>query len=596
MSRRDPTLLPDGEPDLITVAVVQWERARTTTNAFYLVTRKWDEDDPASWSSAVPFSIPASEYPEFSPGTHIALIEYDTDGLGRRSGDEKSFDTVFNTRLYRPVMPVSYRNNITRTERTETLDGLERRLTDNPAEAGMQGADTLPFAYKGVTYQLPISFRIFNKPGTKGERRNFVAHGHALLLTSNGQVHSHWTPLNFKSNTKLNKLWDRILVVVESDALPIQARTELFTADRAQLVRSSGAKRLENEIAAFLNEWPALDDANRALIREAITGDNNDRPTIAIAEKIARAFQAKGFSLGAQGQGKRGGDRPKPPAPTPPEDLYDNPTHFEGPEVVTAEIGKVKGVYFKLNAKDGFLGEDQRGHLSITCDHPDINDDEITVGELRSGRVRVSIAVPDYVDAGSYILSAEIPEWPRTSGGLGPRFEWTAKLELVTEAAPKPQGGGAGGKKGEQGKGDGGLVALVWRSEADMDGWTAATVGEVDLVAAKDLAEERPEYSELATYDGDIPTLILNRTFAPLKAYTAARAADVADEAKEQSRERYAVGVGVALLILDQDAKKAEKSGRPWDEDTVLTSQRAAARAVLSVLPDFDRLAKELQD
>ena len=34
-------------------------------------------------------------------------------------------------------------------------------------------------------------------------------------------------------NTKLNKLYDRVLVVVESDALPIEVRTELFTADRA---------------------------------------------------------------------------------------------------------------------------------------------------------------------------------------------------------------------------------------------------------------------------------------------------------------------------------------------------------------------------
>jgi hypothetical protein len=596
ISRRDPTLLPAGEPDLITVAVVQWERARTTTNAFYLVTQEWDENDPTSWAAAVPFSVPASYYPEFNPGTHLCLIGYDTDGLGRRSGDEKSFDTIFNTRLYCPVMPISYRNNITRKDRIETLDGLERRLTDNPAEEGMQGQDTLPFTYMGVTYQLPISFRIFNKPGTKGERRNFVANGHALLLTSNGQVHSHWTPLNFKTNTKLNKLWDRILVVVESDALPIEVRTDLFTADRAQLVRTAAAKRLEKEIAAFLNDWPALDDANRALIREAITGDNNDRPTIAIAEKIARAFQAKGFSLGAQGSGKRGGDRQKPPAPTPPEELYDNPTHFEGPEVVTAEIGKVKGVYFKLNAKDGFLGEDQRGHLSVTCDHPDINDDEITVGQLRSGRVRVSVAVPDYVDAGSFVLNAEIPEWPRTSGGLGPHFEWTTKLELVSETNPKSQGGGAGGQKGEQGQGEGGLVALTWRTESDMDEWTALTVGAVELVAAKDLANEKPEYKELAKYDGDIPTLILNRTYAPLKTYIAARAADVTDETKEQSRERYAVGVGVALLILDQDAKEAEKSGKPWDEEALSTGQRAAARAVLSVLPDFDRMARELQD
>ena len=78
------------------------ERQRTTVNAFYLVTAPWDEDDPITWDTAVPFSMPASDYPLFEPGTHVALISFDTEGLGRRSGDEKSFDTVLNTRLTGP--------------------------------------------------------------------------------------------------------------------------------------------------------------------------------------------------------------------------------------------------------------------------------------------------------------------------------------------------------------------------------------------------------------------------------------------------------------------------------------------------------------
>ncbi|EUA52275.1 hypothetical protein I553_2461 [Mycobacterium xenopi 4042] len=93
-------------------------------------------------------SVPASCYPEFEPGTHLALIGYDTDGLGRRSGDERSFHTVFNTRLYRPVIPITYKNNITRSERTETLDGLERRLRDNPGEPGLRVKTPCPLAIK----------------------------------------------------------------------------------------------------------------------------------------------------------------------------------------------------------------------------------------------------------------------------------------------------------------------------------------------------------------------------------------------------------------------------------------------------------------
>ena len=106
-------------------------------------------------------------------------------------------------------------------------------------------------------------------------------------------------------------------------------------------------------------------------------------------------------------------------------------------------------------------------------------------------------------------------------------------------------------------------MALIWKSETDdgMDDWSAATVGEIEMVAGKDLADKRPDYAELAKADAEIPTIVLNRTYSPLKAYVQARAVELTDEGKEQSRDRYAVGVGVALLVLDQQARKAEKAG-----------------------------------
>lgn len=596
VTRRHPDLLEPDQSDLITVAVVQWERHRTTTNAYYLVAAEWDENDPFTWARALPLSIPASHVPDFEPGTHLGLIAYDTAGFSRRSGDEKSFDTVLNTRLFRPVLPIQYRNNITRPERDEVLDGLARRLEDNPSDLRTEGEDTLPFNHNSTTYHLPIRFHLFAKPGDRGQRRNFVAHGHALLITSNGQVHSHWTPQDFKLQTKLNKLYDRVLVEVQSDTLPIEIRTELFTADRAQLVRSNVAMRLEKEIAAFLNEWPELYQANRDLIREAITGDNNDRPTIAIAEQIARAFKAKGFSLGGVGN-KGGGRGTKPPDPTPPEDLYNDPTHLEGPDTVEAVLGKVKGIYFKLNAKDGFINRRVKPH--VICDHPDIGNSEITVGRLRKGLFRVAIAVPENADLGNYKLEIELDNWLKTSGGLGPRFEWVTKIEIVEDSTPNPPPNRRGGQRpGKSGPDKGGLVALIWKSDTDDSvDWTSATVGEIEMVSGKDLADKRAEYKDLAKVDAEIPAIVLNRTYSPLKSYTQARAAELTDEGKERARERYAVGAGVALLVLDVETRKAaEKTNKAPDEAAIHRARRAAARGVLSVLPAYDRLAKEIED
>jgi len=153
-----------------------------------------------------------------------------------------------------------------------------------------------------------------------------------------------------------------------------------------------------------------------------------------------------------------------------------------------------------------------------------------------------------------------------------------------------------GSDKGTKGPGQGDLVALIWKSDEDMDAWSPATVGEIEMVSGKDLAAEKPEYKDLATIDVEIPTIVLNRTYSPLKKYVQARAAELTDEGKEQARDRYAVGVGVALLVLNEKRRKDEKENKIPDEDTHIAAAQAAARAVLSVLPDYDRLAKELED
>lgn len=587
VTRPAPELVAAGAPDEITVAVVQWERRNTTVNAFYLVTTPWT----GPGVDAAPYSVPASAHPSFEPGTHLALIDYSSDGLGVRSGDERSFDTVLNTRLYKPVMAVGYQNNTTRLDaRFEPLNGLFARLQQNPGAPGTEGSETLPFNHAGTTYQLPVRFRIFTAGRDKGARRTYAARGHVLVITSNGQVHAHWDQNQFRQRTKLTKLYDRIFVVVESDALPLELRTELFTADRTQLVQSAAAIRLEKELAAFLNDWAALIDTNSALIKEAITGDSTGRPTLDIAQKIARALKVKGFSLGGTGAG---GGGPKPPPPTPAKDLFDDPTHFDAPKQVVALQGNVKGVYFKLNAKDGFFA-DGRGELLISCDHPEIGADEVTVGELHGGRIRVSIAIPDDF-LGTYTLSAYIPEWSKASGGLGDPFTCTTELEVVSEIIPRPTGKtGAGEKDGDKGASEGGLVALVWTDEQKHGGdWNPTTVGEIELVEAKTLATQHKEYESLAKIDLQVPTIVLNTTYIHLKSYISARASDLSDAWRDQTRDRYAVGVGVALMLQHEQRTRAEKADEFISDATFHSMADSAARAVLAVMPAYDQLAKE---
>lgn len=586
ISRRDPRALEPGEEDRIAVAIVEWERTHKTRGAFYLTTEPWPSVDTAH-----PISFESSSYPTFAPGTYIALVSYGVEGYHRaRLGDERSFDTVLNTRLFRPVTPVRYSHRIAGRTREEHLRGLEQRLEDNPRPDRKEGRDVLPFRLNGTTHHLPIRYYVFAAKGTPGELRKFVAHDHSAVFTSNGQVHHHWTPALFKARTGLGRLYNRILVVVETDELPIGVRSDLFTGDRTGMMGTEAALKLEEQVAAFLREWTELIDINNELIREAIQGSSDDKPTIQVARQISRALKAKGFSLsgpGTGGGGAGGGGR------RPPADLYDDPTTLEGPEEVVAEDGKTKFIHFFVNAKDDFIPT--RAQLTIATDHPEIGEREITVGQLRNGVVRVSVAVPLNPALGIYQLNVRLEGWLKRNGSLGPKMEWTTKIEIVDEvtAKPWPETGTRKGKKGKKGAGPGDLVAVLWTNHDQQQDWDRATVGEVVSIEASDLAARKPEYQELAGLGSlPIPTILLNEEYTMLKGYVGGRARSVQD--LDSLKNRYAVGVGVGLMLTEEEVKRRDKKRESIDERWVAASHHAAARAVLAMMPEYDQLAREV--
>ncbi len=583
VTRRAPELNP--EEDRITVAVVMWESQGKIMSAYYLTTEDWaDNNNPA----AEPWSAPASEFPRFEAGTQLTLISYNVEGFHRaRSGDEKSFDTVLNTRLFEPIMPVRFTNEVTRGK-NEYLRGLSRRLEINKRSDRPEGEERLPFNISGETYHLPVRFYVFSASGESGERRNFVARNHAVVFTSNGQVHHHWNPQEFRHKTKLRKLHDRIFVVVKTDELPIELRTTLFTPDRSNFLSSDDALRLEEHVAAFLGDWDALKQIDGELIREAISRSSGSESAIDVARQISRALRIRGgFSVngsGNRGGGKGDGGGSKRKA----IELYPDPTTLEGPAEVTAEDGSTKFVRYVLNARDDFVPA--RGELKVVCDHPEINDREITVGELRDGYMRVSIAVPEGTEFGEYALEASVTDWSRAGGGLGMDLRFPTKLHIVDEVVRTGTGGSQNGSGGTE---QGGLVGVVWSTKEDQSGWHNGVPGHVDLVPAATLAE-RPEYSDLkALGDLEVPTIFLNEDYGPLKQYVGARARDMNQRTVDNVRHRYAVGLGLGLLYLDQQFAKRRDKGEQISDEVVLDAGQAIARSVLSTMPAYDLLLRE---
>jgi hypothetical protein len=595
VSRRAPEMNP--AQDLILVAVCLWQRSVKGKGLFYLVTSDWTEGDNAD---AVPWSAPASVYPEFTPGTHLALINYGTERLHaiRHSDNPNSFERVLDTRLFRSVTPVRIDNKLLK-DHPRTRRGLARRFEDNPRPDRREGSSALPFRIRGSTYQLPLSFYFFmparmldhGKADTTGQKKNFVADGHAVVFTSNGQIHHHWAPVEFRERTKLRQLSEHVLVVVETDPLPIQARTDFFTADRSGVRASEEALRLESEVAGFLDGWDELRDLNAELIRDALMPRGSERPTFGISKQISRAFAARLQGFKFQGTGHNGTSRePREREPKPPRALYADPTFLKGPERAIVLPGNSKALRFTLDATDEFFSTG-RGSLSVRCSHPDIDDDDIAVGSLRNGRVRVIVAVPVEAQLGQYTLIAGIYGWHKASGGLGPDLEWTTLLAVVeelSEAAPRESTA-----KQKDRTSEGPQVALLWRRGEQIE-LLPKQPGKVEEMPANAVAEASHDYKELAELgESRVLTVLLNEDYSPLKKYLQRRQAELSKIGSGHAHNRYAIDVGVALLVLHHETQQRVKRGLTVDEELLDVARAAAAQGAVSILPHFDALAKE---
>lgn len=569
----------------VVLAVIRWQRVgnRQTNTALYRVVSPWANDG----DDADPLVLPTEACSGFDIGTRLAVVGFRCEGISvSRLGDERSLDTMIDTRLFDPPLPVHMMAPVlaSRGSRLTQLRGLGRRLADNPRPDRTEGSEELPFGYVGRTYLLPVRFYLFASGTDAGTRRRFVARNHALLLNSNGQVHAHWTPPEFRHRTSLHKLADRILVVLDTDPLPLELRTSLFTADRTELLRNPHAVRLEEELVSFLNDWDELEEANNEMIRESIRRSNRDDSTADLSERIAKAAASRGWRAVPDPKRKR---RKRPDRPL---HLLDDPTTLSGRDSLRLERGRTHGIYYSLDARDGFIPN--RAVCKATTTHLDIDPDEdLTVGELRRGRLRVSVAVPADAELTDATLTVQIEPWVSHHGHLHEALEAVARFEVVDEddrpepPEPKPVNGQR--VRGTM------PIATLWSTHEEEPEWGANTPGDVELVPASTFAVFGNGYERFADVDVDGLLLKLNEDFAPLKAYSSMRARSIGDQGVRQLKNRYALGFGVYMVVADAHQRQANQAGEPPDDDLIAASCRAAAQAVLAMLPEFDTLIAE---
>ena len=246
------------------------------------------------------------------------------------------------------------------------------------------------------------------------------------MFTSNGQVHHHWTPVDFRERTKLRQLSEHVLVVVETDPLPIAVRTDFFTADRSGVRASEEALRLESELAGFLDGWDELRELNAELIRESITSAGSERPTFEISKQISRAFAARlqGFKFQSNGSGTatRAHEHRAPAEAAARTAL--RPDVPQRPERTSPYCRGHRRLCGSRSTRRTSSSRAAAASLTVTCSHPDIDEEEIAIGSLHNGRIRAIVAVPAEAQLGEFTITAGVYGWEKASGGVGPDLEW----------------------------------------------------------------------------------------------------------------------------------------------------------------------------
>lgn len=117
--------------------------------------------------------------------------------------------------------------------------------------------------------------------------------------------------------------------------------------------------------------------------------------------------------------------------------------------------------------------------------------------------------------------------------------------------------------------------------------------GKVQEVPAVELARD-DEYKELhALGETPVLTIFLNEDYSPLKKYLRGRQRELTKIGSGHAYNRYAIDVGVALLVIHHAEEQRNKRGEHLDENLLEVARDAAAQGAISILPHFDALARE---
>lgn len=594
VTRKQPELLRGAE-DKVALAIIREADAPDVRLPFFRYLTDADE---------LPYSVPAGEA-DFEPGTLVVHIGYQAEKMGSSTWQyEDSIYAFAETLLFRPTLPYQledarsdpYNRRPEGRRKPTMLMGLGQRLEATGTDQGLVDASrgqawlTIP-----DVGEVGLRWWLFDD---EDKRRRRTARGHVALFTTGGQVHHAWDTQRFKTLVEgRQRVARRVIVEVDTDSVAQKKRVRIFSSFRDAVLKSPEAAALERAVADWLASDQDLEEAEVRFTREALRSSDQEI-SAALRERLNRAIRTR--SSGVSGRQKGPGPRPRPPKARPPEELYAEPTEFIGPESVMAVPGGRKALYVKCNAVDGFVPA--RGEVEVAASAS--LDLSYGVGDLRRGRLQLSLTVPEAAPLGDHEINVSLT-WMRAAGGTA-TLSWPITLELVSEMpAPTAPRGGHGRRATSRGE-----FAFLWSDPEREDGWDEEVAGELQHIKGAELAEAQPQaYSDLKGIEETVPTIVLNERFRDFANYLRGTVATASDQQLHGRRERYAIAVGAAVANLylieeklrkahatwEQEANGREEPARPMTDAQLKRALAEHARGVLTLLPEFDQLLGDVE-
>lgn len=222
-------------------------------------------------------------------GSAIKLYEYDMKGFSSHALMRDGLLSRLEAMLPEPALPIrihecrDYRGHA--GSFATTLVGLSVRLDDNRGDNIEEGfPDSIPFKVEGES----MTARIY---AFKADRAETYRTNEGIIFTINGQTHGAIPKTIFsRSNVKMGRLADSLLVTIDCTEISVRAREDLFMNSRDRLRNTELRKTLEDQLEDILKQHPGLRELRERRQREEIEKRlEQSRPLEEVLEKLLKA-------------------------------------------------------------------------------------------------------------------------------------------------------------------------------------------------------------------------------------------------------------------------------------------------------------------